>query len=96
MFVTPNLAKHLKMLNDELANRKYLCSDSLTAADILMSFPLIAGSARFDDMGSWNGKSWKDAFPNLSAYVDRIQSEEGYKASVAKIVAIDGKFESSL
>lgn len=73
-----------------------MCSDQLTAADILMSFPLIAGSARFDTLGTWKGGSWKNEFPKVWEYVQLLQASEGYKRSVEKIEAIDGKFSSSL
>jgi glutathione S-transferase len=61
-----------------------------------MSFPVIAGSGRFDEMGHFEGGSWRTAFPKLAEYVKLLESEEGYKRSVEKIEAIDGKFEASL
>ena len=81
------------MLDQELATSggKYLCNDNLTAADILMSFPLIAAKDRLDDMGSWDQGSWRKAYPRVSTYVDLLENEEGYKRSVKKIEEIDGK-----
>ncbi|KAG6023248.1 hypothetical protein E4U35_007140 [Claviceps purpurea] len=98
MFVAPNVKKHLSFLNGELetSSGKYLCGQTLTAADILMSFPLIAGAGRFDAMTSWKGGSWKKEFPKVAEYVQRLQEEPGYKRSVEKIEAMDGKFEASM
>lgn len=98
MFVYPNIKKHLAFLNEQLATSggKYLCGEKLTAADILMSFPVIAGSGRFNDLGHFEGGSWETQFPRVAEYAKVLQAEEGYKRSVAKIEAIDGKFEASL
>lgn len=98
MFVYPNIKKHLAFINEQLATSggKYLCGQTLSAADILMSFPLIAGSGRFDELGSWEGASWKNEFPKVAEYVQVLEAEPGYKRSVEKIEAIDGKFEASL
>lgn len=99
LFVYPNIKKHLHFINERLSTSsgKYLCGATLTAADILMSFPLIAGSGRFDELASWEGGSWKNAFPRVAEYVKLLESEPGYKRSVEKIEAIDGeKFEASL
>ncbi|KFG82690.1 glutathione S-transferase I [Metarhizium anisopliae] len=98
MFVFPNVSKHLAFLDQQLATSggKYLCGDKLTAADILMSFPVIAGSGRFNELGYFEGGSWEKAYPRVAEYVKVLESEEGYKRSVEKIEAIDGKFEASL
>lgn len=98
MFVYPNVKKHLAFLNEQLATSggKYLCGEKLTAADILMSFPVIAGSGRFNELGYFEGGSWQKQYPRVAEYVNVLEAEEGYKRSVAKIEAIDGKFEASL
>ncbi|KAG5979440.1 hypothetical protein E4U54_006923 [Claviceps lovelessii] len=98
MFVAPNVRKHLAFINEQLetSSGKYLCGQTLTAADILMSFPLIAGAARFDGLASWKGGSWENEFPKVAQYVQDLQAEPGYKKSVERIEAIDGKFEASL
>lgn len=98
MFVYPNVKRHLAFLNDQLetSSGKYLCGESLTAADILMSFPVIAGSGRFNELGHFEGGSWEKAYPRVAEYVKLLEAEDGYKRSVEKIEAIDGKFEASL
>lgn len=97
-FIFPNARKNLAFLEQQLATSSgaYLCGDSLTAADILMSFPLIAAQGRLDTMGSWEGGSWDKANPLVKKYLARLEAEPGYKRSVAKVEAIDGKFEAAL
>jgi len=50
MFLKPNFATHYKFLESQLETSPdggdYLCGKDLTAADILMSFPLEAGKSR--------------------------------------------------
>ncbi|KAK2594537.1 bifunctional glutathione transferase/peroxidase [Conoideocrella luteorostrata] len=98
MFLYPNVKKHLSFINDQLASStgKYLCGKTLCAADILMSFPLIAGDGRFNELGSWKDGSWRSEFPKVWEYVQLLLAEPGYKKSVAKVEEIDGKFEASL
>lgn len=97
-FILPNAWKHLGMLEAQLATSggRYLCGDALTAADILMSFPLMAAKDRWDAMGSWEGGSWAAAHPRVAAYVERLEAEEGYRRSVAKIEAVNGGFAATL
>jgi glutathione S-transferase len=45
-FVDPNLATHIAFWDTELAKSPYFAGDDLTGADIMMSFPLEAASAR--------------------------------------------------
>jgi glutathione S-transferase len=80
---------HFSFLDSQLktSGGDYLCGKNLTGADILMSFPLMAAKERaLQDS--------KDKYPNLLAYVQRIEKEPGYMKSVEKIVEIDGKFEA--
>lgn len=75
---------------------RYLCGDHLTAADILMSFPLIASKhGRLNEVGPWKQGDWTKEFPKVAAYTAVLEAEEGYKKSVAKMEEIDGKFEAS-
>ncbi|ELR10039.1 hypothetical protein GMDG_04444 [Pseudogymnoascus destructans 20631-21] len=68
---------------------KYLCGEHLTAADILISFPLIAAKVR-------GGLIPKEKYPLLKAYVDMLEEEEGYKKSIAKVEEVDGKFSAMI
>ncbi|KAI7219725.1 hypothetical protein KC317_g8729, partial [Hortaea werneckii] len=60
---------------------QYLCGTEITAADILMSFPLIAGKGKID----------RQEYPKLTAYMDRLEGHEGYKESIKKIEEISGE-----
>lgn len=66
-----------------------MCGPNLTAADILMSFPLIAAKGR-------GGLLPKEKYPLLRAYVDRLEEEEGYKKAVEKIVELEGNFSAMI
>lgn len=66
---------------------KYLCGPHLTGADILLSFPLIAGKER--------AGITKEAYPKLFEYIERLENEPGYKKAADKIIEIDGKFEAT-
>lgn len=91
-FLDPNFKTHFGFLESQLASSpnggKYLCGPNLTGADILLSFPLLAGRSR-------TGLT-KEKYPKLYGYIDMIEAESGYKKSVEKIVEIDGKFETTI
>lgn len=103
-FLTPNFETHFAFLEQQLqtspgatdgtnaagaATTPYLCGPHLTAADILMSFPLIAARSR-------SGFLTTERFPLLVAYVDRLEADEGYKAACREIERLDGKFEAMI
>lgn len=92
-FLTRNIESHLSFLEDQLRTAPdggpYLCGKELTAADILMSFPLIAASGRV--LQKEQGK-----YPLLVAYTKRLENEEGYKRAVAKINQVEGRFQASM
>ena len=97
-FIFPNTRKNLRFISSQLetSSGKYLCGDKLTAADILISFPLIAGKGRLDTFGAWEGGSWAKEFPNIAEYVDMLEAEPGYQKSLEEIKKIDGGFSASL
>lgn len=90
-FLEPNFATHFAFLESQIKSSpdggKYLCGPNLTGADVLMSYPLIAGKGRA-------GLS-KEKYPTLYAYVEILEAEPGYKTAVEKIVEIEGKFEAA-
>jgi glutathione S-transferase len=90
-FVAPNLKTHFAFLEGQLASSpeggKYICGPHLTGADIILSFPLIAGRSR-------TGLT-KEAHPKLCAYIEMLEAEPGYQKAAKKIEEIDGKFEAS-
>ena len=92
MFLRPQFETHYKFLESQLETSpnggEYLCGKDLTAADVLMSFPMEAGQSR-------SGMS-KEQFPKIWAYVDRLHGREAYKRSVEKIKAVEGSFKTNL
>lgn len=88
-FLNPNFKSHFDFLEERLNScpegGKYLCGQHLTGADIMLSFPLIAGKER-------SGLT-AVTYPKLFAYINGLEEEPGYKAAVKKITEIDGKFE---
>lgn len=65
-----------------------VCGKDMTAADILMSFPIIAATSR--------GAIMKEKYPELVAYAGRLQAAEGYRKAVAKVEETEGKFVATL
>jgi glutathione S-transferase len=72
--IQSELDNHLGFLNAELNQRQYFIQDELTGADVQLSF--VAQSAmRF--LG-------REAYPNLSAFVDRIEARPAYQRAIAR------------
>lgn len=67
---------------------EYLCGKDITGADILMEFPLEAGRSR--------SRMTKEAYPRLSAYIEKLHEREAYKRAVEKIEETEGSFKTSL
>lgn len=91
-FLARNFKTHYDFLEGQLATApeggNFLCGKDLSAADIMLSFPLEAGQTR-------SGFT-KDQYPKIWEYVDRIHEREAYKRSVAKIVELEGEFKTNL
>jgi glutathione S-transferase len=94
-FLTRNIESNLAFLEQQLQTAPdggpYLCGKDLTAADILMSFPIIAASGRV-----LKDKKQKDKYPLLAAYAKRLEEADGYKKAVVKIEQIEGHFSASM
>ena len=92
-YLDPNFDTTFSFLEGQLKTSpgggKYLCGSNLTAADILISFPLIAAKGR-------GGLLPAEKYPLLRAYVDMLEEEEGYKRSIAKVEEVDGKFSAMI
>ena len=73
-FIHPQAALHLAHINSELENREWLVGNSLSGADIMMSYPLQTAADRFD---------FAD-YPNIRAYLQRIEAHEAYRRAVEK------------
>lgn len=85
MFLNNEYKTHFSFLEQQVATSpeggKWLCGKEMTAADILMSFPLIAGRKKMD----------RSKYPKLLAYVDMMEASEGYQASIKKAEEATGE-----
>lgn len=73
--VQPMIDVHLDYVEQELAGRPWFAGDAMTAADIMMSFPLEAARAR---AGLAEGR------PATVAWLDRIHALPAYQRALAK------------
>ena len=73
-FIDPRIAEHTKWWNKSLADTGYFVGDSLSAADIMMSFPLEAAATRAD----------LSEFPHITAFLERIHARPAYQAALEK------------
>ena len=92
-YVEVNLKNHWEFLEQQIStapnNGQFLCGQELSGADIIMSFPLMAARGRATNFT-------KELYPNLWAYVDRLEAQDGYKRAVEKIIEIDGEYSPSI
>ena len=86
------MKSHYDFLESQLATSPdaghYFCGPSLTAADIMLSFPLEAGQTRSGFTQS--------QYPKIWAYIEGLHERSAYKRAVAKIVEIEGDFKTTL
>jgi glutathione S-transferase len=91
-FLNDQFALHYRFMEDQLSTSpdggQYLCGKDVTAADILMSFPVEVGNHR-------SGVK-KEDYPKCFEYVEKLHEREAYKRAVDKIVEVEGEFKSSL
>jgi glutathione S-transferase len=74
-FVDPQIDLHLTYLEGELAKSSWFAGNDFTAADIQMSFPLEAATAR----GGLDSRR-----PKLMDFLGRIHARPAYKAALQK------------
>ncbi len=74
-YIEPQLKQHLDYLESELKHRDWFAGDDFTAADIHMSFPIEAFSAR-------GGLSRNQ--PRLSDWLDRIHARPAYQRALER------------
>ncbi|WP_243050797.1 glutathione S-transferase [Dyella sp. RRB7] len=74
-FVDPQLKLHLSYINDALAGTGWFVGDTFSAADIQMSFPLEAASARSGLMAPC---------PHITAFVERIRQRPAYQRALQR------------
>ena len=72
-FVDPELRRHAAFWEAELAERPYFCGSDFTAADIMMSFPLEAFSARGTGAG-----------PRVTDWLARIHARPAYRRALER------------
>lgn len=73
--VDPQLEQHIAFWESELSKSEWFAGDSLTAADIQMSFPVEAAQAR----------AGLDArYPKATAWIERIRARPAYQSAIAK------------
>jgi glutathione S-transferase len=70
--IQSELQNHFGFLNLELDGRNYLLGDELTGADIQFSF-VAQTCLKF---------CGRDAFPNITSFVDRIEARPAYKRAI--------------
>ncbi|NNC48121.1 MAG: glutathione S-transferase [Sphingomonas sp.] len=69
------LAEHFGFLDRELASRKWFAGPDLTAADMMMSFPLEASQAR---------AGLDDRYPNIIAWLKRCHDRPAYRRGLER------------
>jgi len=69
----PMMDVHLDYVEGELARRPWFAGAEITAADIMMSFPLEAAAARADA---------RQGRQNLAAWLDRIHARPAYRKAL--------------
>ena len=73
--VQPMLDNHLRFVEGELTLRPWFAGEALTAADVMMSFPLEAARAR----GGLNPTD----HPHTSAWLAKVHARPAYQAALA-------------
>jgi len=73
--IQPMIDRHLDYVESELAQRPWFAGDAMTAADIMMSFPLEAARSR----GGLDGSR-----PATTAWLDKVHARPAYQAALAK------------
>ncbi|CAK9439153.1 uncharacterized protein LODBEIA_P33770 [Lodderomyces beijingensis] len=86
-YYKPKLLKNLNFLNGTITKQyekysKYIAGNSLSAADIILSFPLEIVFTRCDPMIN---KSLKTEYPDLYLYHQNIRQEHGWKQAAKKV-----------
>lgn len=75
-FTNPQIQTHFRFVDDYLSRNEWFAGPTITIADVQMLFPLEATLAK---------KSIRlETFPNVVAYVTRLQSRPAYQAALKK------------
>jgi glutathione S-transferase len=73
-FVAPQLDRHLDFVEAELAGRPWFAGEELTCADVQMSYPVEAATAR-GGLGSR---------PNLARFLDSVRARPAYQRALSR------------
>lgn len=73
--IQPMIDVHLDYIESELAQRQWFAGDQITAADVMMSFPLEAAAARADA---------RKGRPHLDSWLNIIHARPAYQAALEK------------
>jgi glutathione S-transferase len=95
-FLVPQMDTHLSFLDSQLETSpdggNYLCGAHLTAADMLMSFPVMLARERVAQLGAGKAQGkLADKYPRVWAYLKRLEDEPGYKKAEARIKEVEEK-----
>lgn len=74
-YVDPQIKTHLDFIEAELARSTWFAGEELSAADVMMSFPLEAAGARAN---AFAGR------PRIKAFVDRCHARPAYRRALEK------------
>jgi glutathione S-transferase len=72
--ISSEIENHFGYLERELGTNEFFVGNSLTAADINLSFPIQAARLLYG----------LDKFPNLARFLDRIHARPAYKRGIEK------------
>lgn len=72
-FLGPNLNGSFRFIEQHLSQQEWFAGDTLTPADIQMSFPLEAGASRVD----------LSPYPHIRAYLAKIHARPAYQKALA-------------
>ncbi|HVF94024.1 MAG TPA: glutathione S-transferase [Sphingomonas sp.] len=73
--IQPMIDVHLDYIERELATRPWFAGDEMTAADIMMSFPLEAARSR---------AGLDESRPATTAWLDKVHARPAYQAALAR------------
>jgi len=74
-FIGPQIRRHLDYVEGELKSHEWFACDELTAADIMMSFPLEGAKAR---------GVLDERYSSLNGFLDRIHARPAYRRALER------------
>lgn len=79
-YINPTITTHFQYIESILKENKWLTGDQFTAADIHMSFPILAAACRQKEVSSR---------PNIKRFIKQIEERPAYKKAVEKTGKLD-------